>query len=67
LGRRRIKVVTESDIDLARRARKWVEETTLAQGVSVHLTDPVALLAIVRIFGWDRPASESAPTTVARI
>ena len=31
------------DSDLARRVRKWVEETTRAQGLSVHVTDPVAL------------------------
>jgi anti-sigma factor RsiW len=46
----------DRDDDLARRARKWVEETALAaQGLSVHLTDPVTLRRIATIFGWDEP------------
>jgi hypothetical protein len=49
----------DRDDDLARRARKWVEETTLAQGLSVHVTDPAALRRIGTIFGWDELASDS--------
>jgi hypothetical protein len=49
---RRTQSVLDADDDLARRARKWVEETTLAQGLSVHVTDPVAPRRIARIFGW---------------
>jgi hypothetical protein len=46
----------DRDDDLARRAQKWVEETTLAQGLSVHVSDPVALQRIATIFGWDELA-----------
>jgi hypothetical protein len=56
----------DRDDDLARRARKWVEETTLAQGLSVHVTDPVALRKIAKIFGWDEPALDGRDLRSAR-
>src|SRR4051794_29333289 len=40
---RRTHVMLDPDIDLARRARKWVEETMRAQGLPVHVADPVVL------------------------
>jgi hypothetical protein len=58
--------VLDADDDLARRARKWVEETTLAQGLSVHVTDPVALRKIATIFGWDEPAVDGRDLRSAR-
>jgi hypothetical protein len=59
--RRTQSVTAGKDDDLAMRARRWVEETTYAQGVSLHLTDPLALRKIARIFGWDEPASDLRP------
>jgi hypothetical protein len=50
--------VLGEDDDLARRARRLVEETTHAQGVPLHLTDLLALRKIARILGWDEPASD---------
>jgi hypothetical protein len=44
------------DEDLALRARSWVQETTLAQGLSVHVSDPVALRKIATVLGWDDPS-----------
>lgn len=57
----RTRSVLDENDDLARRARKWVEETTRAQGVSLHVTDPIALRKISRIFGWDEPAGDLRP------
>jgi hypothetical protein len=54
--------------DLALLARKWAEETTRAQGLPLHLSDPVALRKIATIFGWDRsPANDLdlGPTTAS--
>jgi hypothetical protein len=48
--------VLDENSDFALRARKWVEESRLAQGLAVHVTDPVAVRKIARIFGWDEPA-----------
>lgn len=38
-----------------------MEGSTRAQGVSLHVTDPLALRKIARIFGWDEPASDLRP------
>jgi len=54
---RRTRVVHDSDSDLARRVRKWVEETTRAQGLSVHVTDPVALRRIAEILWPEEPSA----------
>jgi hypothetical protein len=48
--------VLDPNSDLARPARKWVQETTRAQGRSVHLTGPVPLRRVAETLWPGRPA-----------
>jgi hypothetical protein len=54
--------VLDPDSDLHRRVRKWVEETTRAQGLSVHATDAAPLRRVAEMLG---PTSRRKPCAIS--